>query len=130
MIYTPETLAEFQTLLTAFHEYIQTSPYFEILFSSKKGYLFLRIDSHDFLEVEEIDSPDHLFRRLIDEISSDVRDLFLCGEHISVYLFPAEMDETRKRALPYIARLPEALREHYTERMEDYFRHCNERFDK
>ena len=130
MIYTSETLAEFQTILTAFHEYIQTSPYFEILFSSKKGYLFLRIDSHDFLEVEEIDTPDHLFRRLIDEISSDVRDLFLCGEHISVYLFPAEMDETRKRALPYIARLPEALREHYAERMENYFRHCNERFFK
>ena len=125
MIYTPETLAEYQTLLTAFHEYIQASPYFEILFSSKKGYLFLRIDSHDFLEVEEIDTPDHLFRRLIDEISSDVRDLFLCGEHISVNLFPAEMDETRKRVLPYIDRLPEALREYHINFMEEYFCHCN-----
>ena len=129
MIYTSETLAEYQTILTAFHEYIQASPYFEILFSSKKGYLFLLIDSHDFLGIEEIDTPDDLFRRLIDEISSDVRDLFLCGEHISVYLFPAEMDETRKRALPYIARLPDTQREHYRAMMEEYFHRCNDRGD-
>lgn len=128
MIYTPETLVEFQTLLTSLHEYIQTSPYFEILFSAKQGYLFLRIEN-DFLEVEKINSPDVLFQLFLAEISSDVRDLFLCGEHISVNLFPVEMDETRKRVQPYIDRLPETLREHYATQMEGYFRCCNARFD-
>ena len=128
MLYTFETLAEFQTLLTAFHEYIQTSPYFEILFSPRQGFLFLRIEG-ETLEIQRIDSPEDLFQWLIDEISSDVRDLFLCGEHISVNLFPAEMDETCKRVQPYIARLPEALREHYASLMEEYFRCCNDRED-
>ena len=126
MIYTPETLAEFQTLLTAFHEYIQISPYFEILFSPRQGFLFLRIEGEN-LEIERIASPDDLFRWLIDEISSDVRDLFLCGEHILVYLFSAEIEETRKRMLPCIARLQETQREHYMAQMEEYFRRCNER---
>ena len=129
MIYTPETLAEFQTLLTAFHEYIQTSPYFEILFSTRQGFLFLLIEG-ETLQIEKVDTPDDLFERLLDEISSDVRDLFLCGEHISVELFPAEINETRKRAQPYIARLHETLREHYATQMEEYFRSCNERDDK
>ena len=129
MIYTPEPLTEFQTLLTAFHEYIQTSPYFEILFSPRQGFLFLLIEG-ETLEIQRIATPDDLFQRLIDEISSDVRDLFLCGEHISVHLFPAEIGETRRRMLPYIARLPEALREHYTALMEEYFCHCNEYFYK
>lgn len=127
MIYTPETLAEFQTLLTAFHEYIQASPYFEILFSPRQGFLFLLIEG-ETLEIQRIASPDDLFRWLIDEISSDVRDLFLCGEHFSVDLFPAEMEEIRRRGEPYIARLPEALREHYATLMEEYFRQCNKRF--
>ena len=123
MLYTPETLADFQTLLTAFQEYIQTSPYFEILFSPRQGFLFLLIEG-ETLEIQRIASPDDLFLRLIDEISSDVRDLFLCGEHISVNLFPAEMEEIRKRVLPYIDRLPEAQREHYTALVEEYFRCC------
>ena len=124
MIYAPKTFAEVRTHLTAFHEYIQTSPYFEILFSPRQGFLFLRIEG-ETLEIQRIDTPDDLFQRLIDEISSDVRDLFLCGEHISVNLFPAEMDETRKRVRPYIARLPKALRESYTVRVEEYFCRCN-----
>ena len=124
MIYTPETLAEFQTILMAFQEYIQTSPYFEILFSPRQGFLFLRIEG-ETLEIQRIASPDDLFQRLIDENSSDVRDLFLCGEHILIDLFPAEMEETGKRMLPYIDRLPETLREHYTAQMEEYFRCCN-----
>ena len=124
MIYTPETFAEFQTLLIAFHEYIQTSLYFEILFSPRQGFLFLLIEG-EILEVERIASPDDLFQWLIDEISSDVRDLFLCGEHISVNLFPAEVDETRKRVLPYINRMPETQREHYADLMEAYFHCCN-----
>ena len=125
MIYKHKPLAEFQTLLTAFHEYIQTSPYFEILFSPRQGFLFLRIEG-ETLEIQRIASPDDLFQRLIDEISSDVRDLFLCGEHISVNLFPAEMEEVRRRGEPYIALLPEAQRERCATQMEEYFRSCNE----
>ena len=100
MIYIPETLAEFQPLLTAFHEYIQTSPYFEILFSPRQGFLFLRIEG-EILEIQRIATSDDLFQWLI--------------------------DATRKRVLPHIECLPDTLREHYTALAEEYFRLCNER---
>lgn len=124
MIYTQQYLSQLQKILNAFQEYTTFSPYFDILSTPKKGYIFLYID-RSTLNVAPIDGPDGLFNKLIFEISSDVRDLFLCGEHTTVDLYPAEIEESRKRILPYIAQLPEDLQKHYTALMEDYFLHCS-----
>ena len=121
MLYTTETLSQMQTILNVFQEYTSTSPYFDIFFTPKKGYVFLRIE-RDVLEVEKIDNADELFEKFLFEITSDVRDLFLCGEHTPVALFPLEIEESRKRLLPYIEKLPEALQPYYTDLMEQYLR--------
>ena len=39
---------QFQILLDAFKDYLNASPYFDILFSQKKGYFFLRLAKDTF----------------------------------------------------------------------------------
>ena len=126
MNYTPQDLIQFQEILDAFRYYIAASPYFDILFTPKQGYILLTIEK-DFLEATRIESPDDMFEKFISEITSDVRDLFLCGEHIDVDLYPAEITESRQRISEYICRLPENIQEYCTKLMGSYFESCNER---
>ena len=125
MNYTPQDLIQFQAILHAFRYYTAASPYFDILFTQKRGYIFLTIEK-DFLEANAIETPDDLFERFMFEITSDVRDLFICGEHIDVDLYPAEITESRRRIFQYICHLPENMQEYYTKLMESYFKVCNE----
>lgn len=125
MNYTPQDFIHYQVILDAFRYYTAASPYFDILFTPKQGYILLTIE-RDFLEATEIKSPDDMFEKFMFEITSDVRDLFLCGEHIDVDLFPAEIQESRWRIFEYINYLPENMQEHYTELMESYFKSCND----
>lgn len=126
MIYTTEAFNQMQEILRVFQEYISASPFFEILYSDKKGYIFLRIEQGCLEEPEELADPKELFETLLFEITSDVRDLFLCGEHKTNDLFPEEITESRKRILPYIEKMPEALQPYYTGLMEDYLQKCGE----
>ena len=125
MNYTPQDLIQFQAILDAFRYYTAASPYFDILFTQKRGYIFLIIEK-DFLEASVIETPDDMFERFMFEITSDVRDLFICGEHINVDLYPAEIQESRRRIFEYICHLPENKQEHYTGLMERYLESCNE----
>ena len=125
MDYTPQDLIQFQAILHAFRHYTIASPYFDILFTQKRGYIFLTIEK-DCLEASVIETPDDMFERFMFEITSDVRDLFLCGEHIDVDLYPAEIQESRRRTFEYISHLPENMQEYYTNLMENYFDSCNE----
>ena len=125
MNYTPQDFIQYQSILETFRYYTAGSAYFDILFTQKRGYIFLRIEK-DFLEATKIESPDDMFERFMFEITSDVRDLFICGEHIDVDLYPAEIKESRRRIFEYICCLPENMQEHYTELMESYFERCNE----
>lgn len=125
MNYTPQELIQYQAILDAFRYYTAASPYFDILFTQKQGYIFLIIEK-DFLEGTRIESPDDMFEKFMFEITSDVRDLFISGEHIDVDLYPAEIQESRRRIFEYISLLPENMQEHYTELMESYFERCNE----
>ena len=124
MNYTSKELTLFQALLHAFRDYTAASPYFDILFTQKRGYIFLIIEK-DFIEASVIETPDDMFERFMFEITSDVRDLFLCGEHIDIDLYPAEIQESRRRMSKYIYCLPENMREHYTEQMERCFESCD-----
>ena len=91
----------------------------------KQGYILLTIEK-DFLEATRIESPDDLFEKFMFEITSDVRDLFLCGEHIDVDLYPAEITESRGRIFEYIFDLPENMQGHYTDLMDRYLESCND----
>lgn len=120
MIYNPEEKSRFETVLAVFQDYIFSHPSFDILYSPKSGYHHLTVDENDNSDFfpEPIHSADHLFELIAHEISYDVRDLFLCGEHLTVNLYPAEIDECRRRLVPYIERLPEYMREHFRTLME------------
>ena len=125
MNYTPQDFFHFQAILHAFQHYTATSLYFDILFTQKRGYIFLVIEKN-FLDASVIKTPDAMFERFMSEITSDVRDLFLCGEHIDVDLYPAEIQESRRRIFEYICYLPKNMQEHYTELMESYLKSCND----
>ena len=73
MNYTSQDFIQFQAILDAFRHYTATSPYFDILFTPKQGYILLTIEK-DFLEAIRIESPDDMFEKFIFEITSDVRD--------------------------------------------------------
>lgn len=125
MNYTPQELIHYQAILDAFRHYTAASPYFDILFTPKQGYILLTIEK-DFLEATRIESPDDMFEKFMFEITSDVRDLFLCGEHIDIDLYPAEIQESRWRIFEYICCLPKNMQELYTGLMEHYFESCND----
>ena len=124
MNYTTQDLIQFQAILDAFRYYTDSSPFFDILFTPKRGYIFLIIEK-DFLEASGIETPEAMFERFMFEITSDVRDLFICGEHIDVDLYPAEIQESRRRIFEHICHLPENMQEHYTRLMESYLESCN-----
>lgn len=127
MIYTQEETRRFQSLLTAFEGFISANKYFDILYSAKRGYIHALLEK-DIVDATYIRDSDELFEWLLTEVTHDVRDLFLCGEHDDVDLFPEEIQESRTRLHPYIALLPDDLQPYFTEQMEYYFAHCNDRF--
>ena len=127
MIYTQEETRRFTSLLTAFEGFISASKYFDILYSAKRGYIHALLEK-DIVDATYIRDSDELFEWLLTEVTHDVRDLFLCGEHDDVDLFPEEIQESRTRLRPYIALLPDDLQPYFTEQMEYYFAHCNDRF--
>ncbi len=126
MIYTQEETRRFQSLLTAFDGFISASKYFDILYSAKRGYIHALLEQ-DIVDATYIKDSDEMFAWLVSEVTHDVRDLFLCGEHDDVDLFPEEIQECRTRLRPCIDRLPDDLQPYFTERMEYYFAHCNDR---
>ena len=127
MKYTPEELTRFYALQNAFDSYLEQNPNFDILYSAKRGYYHVQRDIKS-ATAQPLLSSDDLFFCLLIELSSDVRDLFLCGEHTDVEMYPEEIRETRNRLQPYLDRLPEDLRLHYVSMSEDYFQHCNSDF--
>ena len=127
MIYTAEETRRCQTILAAFEDYIAGNEYFDILYSPKCGYIHVLIEK-DEVATTLVQNSDDLFEWLITEVSNDVRNLFLCGQHDDVDLFPEEIQESRIRLLSYIALLPKDLQPHFAALMEFYFKHCNDRY--
>ena len=125
MKYTPEETTRFYALQNAFESYLERNPNFDILYSAKRGYYHVQRNIKS-ATARPLLSADALFLQLLIELSSDVRDLFLCGEHIDVELYPEEIQETRARLQPYLVRLPEDLRAHYTAEADAFFLHCND----
>ena len=125
MKYTPEEQSLITTVLAAFESYMNDNPYFDVFHSQKHGYLYVRYEG-EVESAEFIRTADELFERIIAELSYDVRDLFLCGEHTTIEMYPAEIVETRKRLKPYLALLPAEIQSYYKTRAEEYFAHCND----
>lgn len=90
-------------------KYFKKSPYVDILWSDKYGWLFVNYDPmrKEFVEPPiQISSGKWLVRRLIEEIANDVF-IEIDSENGLDNANELELCEIRKRILPYRKKLPE-----------------------
>lgn len=109
-MYTTEQNKEIEKVMAVFHDYIQNTKYFDVLWSDKLGYLYLNGISDDRDNVcmapMVLRDGESLCDEIIYHIANDVLerkgkfdDLYLCTE--------GEKDEIREVLLPYMKHLPE-----------------------
>lgn len=110
--YTSEQKAEIEKVRAVFLEYIQTSPYIDLLWSDKFGYLLVSIDptpkSTAALEsdLDLIDSGETLCNLLFSEIYLDVINS-VGKKHDSTDPDKQQRAEFERRRYHYTALLPE-----------------------
>ncbi len=97
MTYTTEEKIRMDVLLKLFDEYIKNHEHFEIVYSSKIGFITFAVHKGIPLNFDWIDNFDDLLDTLFSEILSDVRDLNLQGQHDDYRAFPIEINEARRR---------------------------------
>lgn len=113
-------------LRNAFKNYIRGHDHIDVV-ECKRGLIFL-IQDGDEIDASYIKRASHLFDFLLDSISCDVRDLFLEGQHDDVFLHPKEIEECRKRLLPFLHAMPDEERIFFTAQADFYFKHCNDSY--
>lgn len=113
----------FDEVLDVFGEYVEQSPYLEIVRTQKFGYCKLVFNEPDNREAEgelsRLQSSEELLEVIYGEILSDVRELQLNGEHRTNQLTRDEAEE--------ICRRVDALTEKAGER-KPYYMECLRRF--
>lgn len=96
-------------LVEKFRPYTESSKFFDVVWSKGRA-LYLDYDGAGddaAISPRVIETWEELLEDVyLHQISSDVRDLGLVGEHLYIDLFPAEVEETRRRVLPYLSGLP------------------------
>lgn len=110
-------------LLDRFEDYTASSKYFDLLWSKGK-LLLLSLEKGEIGSYRWVESFEDLLEIYLFEVSSDVRDLNLCGEHLTSDLYPAEAEETIRRMMPYISDLP--FEQECLDIMREYIRKCLE----
>jgi hypothetical protein len=109
-MYTTEQNKEIEKVMAVFHDYIQNTKYFDVLWSDKLGYLYLNgiSDDRDHLCMAPVVLRDgeSLCDEIVYHIANDVlesrgksHDLYLCTE--------IEKKEIRKALSTYMNDLPE-----------------------
>ena len=108
MVYTPTDLQSIHKVIGVFQTYIEGSPYLDLLWSDKIGYILLQLSSEKlFLEESwRVTSAEALADRLFSEIATDVL-LMTQNEHSMADADPLELAEIERRCRPYVEQLPE-----------------------
>lgn len=114
---------EMKMLMERFADYTAFSKYFDLLWSKDK-LLLLLFEKGEIESYRWVESLEDLLEIYLFEVSSDVRDLNLCGEHVTSDLYPAEAEETIRRMMPYISGLP--FEQECLDIMREYIRKCLE----
>lgn len=93
---------------TVFEEYIKASPYMDLLWSDKLGYVLMLIDEKTLEVVENrvVTDAESLCRYLIGEIAQKVLEI-MGKDHDTYELSSRERDEIGKELRPYMEQLPE-----------------------
>ena len=93
-----------ERVMSVFSEYIKTTPYFDIVWSGKVGYIYISIDScHGTvgdMDCLVIDSPEELLDKLLYEMAVDIMEE---GGHD----LALERAEVARRLNVYLEQLPE-----------------------
>lgn len=91
-----------------FEEYIKASPYMELLWSDKLGYVLMLIhrETSEIMESRVITNAESFCRSMINEISQNVLEV-MGKDHDTCELSPLEHTEVEKELKPYMDQLPE-----------------------
>ena len=105
--YTQKQKSQIEKVRTVFSGYIQNSPYIDLLWSEKLGYLLLHIDptKNTIEEDQIITSADELCAELFNEVATDVFQEAK-REHFYPDADDDEIAEIRRRWQPYLDLLP------------------------
>lgn len=108
MIYTAKEKAEIKRIRKVFAEHIRQSPYFDLLWSDKVGYVWLTISLNPFYVDTgmSVESAAHLCHDLLDDIAGDVLEMTQ-NDHSLEDADPLELQEIKRCWKPYIDQLPE-----------------------
>lgn len=99
-----------ERVMSVFSEYIKTTPYFDIVWSGKVGYIYISIDSCrgtvGDMDCLVIDSPEELLDKLLYEMAVDIMEE---GGHDlnPVEASALERAEVARRLNVYLEQLPE-----------------------
>lgn len=99
-----------ERVMSVFSEYIKTTPYFDIVWSGKVGYIYISIDSYrgtvGDMDCLVIDSPEELLDKLLYEMAVDIMEE---GGHDlnPVEASALERAEVARRLNVYLEQLPE-----------------------
>lgn len=108
-----------ERVMSVFSEYIKTTPYFDIVWSGKVGYIYISIDSCrgtvGDMDCLVIDSPEELLDKLLYEMAVDIM------EEVGHTIDPTEATllergEIERRIHPYLEQLPA-----YQDRLHRFF---------
>ncbi|MCI9448422.1 MAG: hypothetical protein HFH36_13865 [Lachnospiraceae bacterium] len=109
MLYTEEQKLELEQIIEVFQDYLENSPYLDLVWSDKVGYVLLKISTeHRHLEGESlvIDDGETLCQELFSEIVTDVLQYF-GNDHCSKAVDSLEAEEIARKFQPYLDRLPQ-----------------------
>lgn len=107
-MYTKEQKEKLEKVMEVFGDYMKESPYVEVVWSEKIGYIFLNVDKkhQDVDFIIPLDCTETLCGRLCYEVAQDV--LMLTGnDHAVREADPLEKAEIWRRLEPYLEQLPE-----------------------
>ena len=119
--YEPSVKEGIERVVSVFSDYIKTTPYFDIVWSDKVGYIYISIENCrgtvGDMDCIVLDEPEELLDKLLNEMAVDIMEE---GGHTlsPVEASALERAEVERRLSAYLDQLPE-----YQDRINFVFEH-------
>jgi len=119
--YEPSVKEGIERVMSVFSDYIKTTPYFDIVWSDKVGYIYISIENCrgtvGDMDCIVLDEPEELLDKLLNEMAVDIMEE---GGHTlsPVEASALERAEVERRLNAYLKQLPE-----YQDRIAYVFEH-------
>ena len=108
--YEPSVKKGIERVMSVFSDYIKTTPYFDIVWSDKVGYIYISIENCrgtvGDMDCIVLDEPEELLDKLLNEMAVDIMEE---GGHTlsPVEASALERAEVERRLNAYLEQLPE-----------------------